>query len=634
MNMGPSHTSRYKRLGLIIALLCLLNGWSVFVNAAIESDDNSPPISSSCVEEGDDETNTCKMIQEQKHPIPQQAPKKHYFPRCRLYLAKSTIPGTNLGLFTSTPLRRGQPIAPPDIIIQLIDYYNSKTDESPSTISKLISDYSWDAQRFGGQFEAKSVASILPGVGSIANAMTDFQSSNALAFGARDFDEANVPRTTSSGAGAFTHYHNVTFYASRDVDAGSEIFVYYAKGEWYRERMERITAKPQSEKLGEDTEDNLETAAGGENTQKIRSVDWLKEHGICVDNLIPGQSKMKHAGRGAFASTFIPEGTIIVASPMVLLDRNETFTKRVKHGGKVRKASKQLLVNYLLGHVDSSLMFLPLSPIVNLINHGTTANLNTSTNEKKARREANTRIQWSSSDQHDGKNWQHLSLEEVKALRSDSSLSASGFMMDYIATRDIQPGEEILMDYGTKWEQAWFDHAKEWKPLQNAKAYSPSYVMDDVAGLVRTEKEQALHPYPSNVMTGCFYRYSNHERNDGIAANMGKPQGEATTVKWKMDRYTFDYDNLRPCSIMQRDEEINNQGQSQVSYTVMMKNWQGMKKEEIIPKGEIHVVNSVPRQAIRFLDKMYSTDQHLVDAFRHEIQIPDDVFPSQWLDLR
>ncbi len=553
-----------------------------------------------------------------------QAPKKHIFPRCRLYIAKSTIPNTNLGLFTSAPLRRGQPIAPPDIIIQLIDYYNSNTDESPSTMSKLISDYSWDAQRFGGQFEAKSVASILPGIGSIANAMPDFKSSNALAFGARDFDEANVPRTTSSGAGAFTHYHNTTFYASRDVDAGSEIFVYYAKGEWYRERMERISTNLENAGTVKDTDDS----------QNARSVDWLKEHGICVDNLIPGQSKIKHAGRGAFASTFIPEGTIVAASPMALIDRNETFTKRFKHGGKVRKASNQLMVNYLFGHVDSSLMFMPLSPIVNLINHGTSTNLDTSANQKKVKREANVQLQWSLSDQHDGKEWQHLSFEEVKALRSNTSLSASGFMMEYIATRDIQPGEEILLDYGTKWEQAWLDHAKDWEPVPNAKAYSPSYVMDDVAGLVRTEKEQATHPYPSNVMMGCFYRYSNHERNDGIAADAKKQQGEATTVKWKMDRYTFDYDNLRPCSIMQRDEKFNNQGQSQVIYTVMMKNWYGMKKEETIPKGEIHVVNSVPRQAIRFIDKMYSTDQHLANAFRHEIQIPDDVFPSQWLDLR
>jgi hypothetical protein len=29
---------------------------------------------------------------------------------------------------------------------------------------------------------------------------------------------------------------------------------------------------------------------------------------------------------------------------------------------------------------------------------------------------------------------------------------------------------------------------------------------------------------------------------------------------------------------------------------------------------------------------MYTTDQHLENAFRHEIGIPDAIFPDQWKD--
>ena len=59
----------------------------------------------------------------------------------------------------------------------------------------------------------------------------------------------------------------------------------------------------------------------------------------------------------------------------------------------------------------------------------------------------------------------------------------------------------------------------------------------------------------------------------------------------------------------------------------------GLGKEERIPRGAMHVVNHVPRHAIRFSDKLYTTDQHLPSAFRHEIALPEGTFPEAWLDL-
>ena len=36
-------------------------------------------------------------------------------------------------------------------------------------------------------------------------------------------------------------------------------------------------------------------------------------------------------------------------------------------------------------------------------------------------------------------------------------------MMDFVATRDIQPDEEILIDYGIEWEKAWDEHVTAWR---------------------------------------------------------------------------------------------------------------------------------------------------------------------------
>ena len=583
-------------------------------------------------------------------------PSNYKFPGCRLYLAKSTIqpvpvpvPASlpaltsanshRLGLFTAEPLKRGQPIAAPDILIPLTDYQSSMND-----IGSILSSLSNNPQPYGAQHEAKSVAAILPGVPALAATVSvksdaDAKSKtilgNAMPFG-RDVDEANVPRTTSPGAGGFTHYHNITFYARKPLEAGSEIFIGLDTDreqevyQWYNNRG-WTPASGEHHKLEKDhkNDDQLHK----------RDVKDLQQNGVCVDNLKPHKSRIKNAGRGAYTTRFIPRGSIVSISPLVPIDRNSTITKRIKYNNKVRKGRKQLLVNYCLGHVNSSLMFYPTAPVVNLINHAHDVNANANAAGGNGKYTSNVRLRWSSRfDSHFNNDNDEMvattgmTMEEIKSHPNRPVL-----LMEYIATRDIQPNEEILLNYGQPWIDAWQQHEIAWKPLPNAQQYTPSYVMDDVAGLLRTEKEQVNHGYPANVMTACFYRYSTvaaASRKTGTGGSLSS----ATALKWKMDRYTFDYSSLRPCSIMQREQEhtgqvVDGKPQAHVTYTAMMKNYPGIRKEERIPKGEIHVVESIPRNAIRFVDKMYSTDMHLDNAFRHEIQIPDDIFPQQWMDL-
>jgi len=541
---------------------------------------NANEETSSCSNKTNDSTDTCTADLTTNNEVP-----SHKFHGCRLFLARSTLnnsTSTRLGLFTGKVLKRGQPIASPDIIIQLIDYLPSLSD--------FVSKYSYEPGQFGAQFEGKCVASILPGVASIAQ-FTSVQQSNAVPIG-RDVDEANVPRTKYPGAGALTHYHNLTFHARKDLEAGSEIFIgLEEKEEWYQHRWQMIHAR--EKELAAEVGSNEEGLTG-------RTVDWLMDNGVCLANLMPEMSTIKGAGRGAFATRFIPKGAIVSASPLVPIDRSAAMTKRIKLSGKVRASKPQLLVNYCMGRDNSTVIFYPTAPVVNLINHG--------------QDKANVRLQWSSLTARDVPNMSSLSLEEI------SLLNFTNIVMDYVAIKDIHPNDEVVLDYGQQWKDAWQQHVTQWSPPNNANTYSPSYVMDEVAALIRTEKEQLNHPYSSSVMTACFYRYSTHERNEGIARSKPELSEETTVVKWKADRRAFNYRNLRPCSIMQRFEV-----DGQITYTAMMKNWNGMRKEELIPKGEMHVVNTIPRNAIKFVDKLYSTDMHLSNGFRHEIQIPENM---------
>jgi len=265
----------------------------------------------------------------------------------------------------------------------------------------------------------------------------------------------------------------------------------------------------------------------------------------------------------------------------------------------------QLLLNYCYGHPESPLLFYPYSPAVNFINHDS--------------ENPNAELRWSKSNQHRGRDWTSLPVEDV------TQLNATGFMMEFVATRDIGRGEEIVINYGKEWEDAWKKHVDLWKPPPDAERYSPAYVMDEVISILRTEEEQRYHPYQENIITSCFYRYSDNK--DDLVPS--KTSSETTAVRWKMTRGLFEFENLRPCSILQRSP-----GASDSIYTVLIRNRFGLNKEERIPKGQKHIVTHVPRHAIRFTDKIYSSDQHLPNAFRHAIGIPDEIFPEQWKNVK
>ena len=44
------------------------------------------------------------------------------------------------------------------------------------------------------------------------------------------------------------------------------------------------------------------------------------------------------------------------------------------------------------------------------------------------------------------------------------------------------------------------------------------------------------------------------------------------------------------------------------------------------------VVENIPQWAIQFVNREYSSDMHQVNAFRHEMAIPDSIFPQSWMN--
>ena len=369
--------------------------------------------------------------------------------------------------------------------------------------------------------------------------------------GPRSAMKRGARRSESPGAGAFTHYHNFTFYSHQDIAEGQELMVNYGKG-W--------TDKIPHNDLGESTK---------------RPIEWLRANGICLDHIRPALSNIPHAGRGAVATRQLPKNTVVAPVPLLPIQSREAL-KRIK-------GNWQLLLNYCFSHPQSSILFVPYAPVVNLVNHA-------------SGNQANVKVQWSTSNLFLGK---HL-LESTNIFQTNPS----GLLLELVATRDIEEGDEILLDYGDSWQAAWDQYVKTFVPPTGDYEYAR--VANEQMKLLRTPQELMANPYPSNLRTTCFYKFlpTSHSPDH-----------------WTVPEYQFQ--NLYPCRVLERHN--NN------VYTVLVNNPESGLNPTKIPAN--HIVTNVPRRAIRLDDKQHSSDQNLVNAFRHEIQIPDEIFPSAWRDL-
>lgn len=491
-------------------------------------------------------------------------------PHCQIVMAESTIPHGGWGMFTLRPIRKADKANFGEIVIQLPDLLA----EHSKAWHLLMESYVWKSFAGSGQFESSNqdrVYSVMPGFGMLANG--DSQLAN-IASTLPQVDHAGLSRFDSAGAGANSHYHNVFWRTVRPIQAREELLVSY----------------------GSNFEKKLPANTGqyGSSTLK-KSVQQLRETGMCLDNIYPQQSTNKAAGRGAFASRSMAKDSLIAPAPLLVINHkgalqmtrvmlDETTNTRREVNGQ------QLLLNYCFGHANSSLLFYPYSPIVNFINHDS--------------QKANARLQWSTSPLHTGRPWLDWSIDKVKEM----SLQRTGLLLEIIATRDIRVDEEIFLDYGSEFEAAWNRHQTSWKPQETSNYTYPSDV--DLESLLEDNS-----PF-SNIQTACHYHYGERaaEAAHGLA------------VEWRHTPLSMQ--TLRPCRVLSREVDSYSQ---QVTFTAEMLNH---KSGDVIPPHSMpHVVTKISRHGIEFKDRPYHSDQHLPNAFRHAIGIPTSIFPKQWMDL-
>jgi hypothetical protein len=200
------------------------------------------------------------------------------------------------------------------------------------------------------------------------------------------------------------------------------------------------------------------------------------------------------------------------------------------------------------------------------------------------------------------------------------NVNPGSLVLEVVASRDLVAGEELFLDYGPEWEAAWEQHVAKWEPLPNAQSYVYPEDMDETE-VLRTVKEQESEPYPKNLITMCLTPEWDRKKNKH--------------VEWYQPEWDW-AQGLVFCNIL--DRQTGDDGND--IYTVSLNFFdvdvsEPLVEEEIaydpnVPMEELFIDTGVPRRAIRWIEKPYLDDEHLPNAFRHPIGLPDNLVPVAW----
>jgi len=438
--------------------------------------------------------------QDKPGQVPPESPTQPW--ACGLYMAESTIPGAGLGIFTGFDREVGDRVGGGDVLIPLVDVYyhllNSPEydGENPDSMSDTVdptANYVWHGPEMGmtreSAFPNTRCTAYCPGLDAAINCNLALINVDKLE---PEYDDLGLHRSKDPGAGAFSPYNNSTTFATHPIPAGGELFKFYGD-EWFRTREQSFPGLPLSEDypaaeaLAESFDQHIErplrqrgissdvhrdlwslvtssttvgTRLGSRTNRALQAADYdqlplvrarglravyqpsatraleeLERRGRCIDTLKPGISTLPQAGRGAFANRFLRANSTVTGTPLLFAHSGD-FLKMYRgywfddgEGAAPTDSFRgyQLAMNYAWHHPDApSLFLLPYGHEVNFINHNRTL--------------ANVKLRWAG----DGEMGHKQALLK-RSPRYMEGRASPGLFVDFVATRDIQEGEEIFM---------------------------------------------------------------------------------------------------------------------------------------------------------------------------------------------
>ena len=551
---------------------------------------------------------------------------------------------------------------------------HSATSAKPWYRQSFLSDYVWSSDTYGAHLESYDGATLYTTLGMLANSHLELANTYQRTQRRPNYSRIQN-RNVNPGTGSYSNLDGISFMSKDDeknndsnkqkggIQQGNEIFVFYGIN-WFHAREEKMdTLFPtsndyriadeivrieqwdgnketieQSQKKWDDILTKLQLGTlnlNREHTEEERksqlriasalpsniqdtnyvakigtakysvpnsrkSISTLKkEGGECLDLLRKGKSNIAQAGFGAFALYNMEEGSIIAPAPLVPFQRkvldmeidartHQPVNPTTTMSNDTIKTS-QLILNYSFGHPDSTLLLFPYASSINYINHN---NIN-----------PNAYIRLSPSK-----------MNRNELLEKPINELYSGLIFEVVALREISFGEEITIDYGKEWTDAWNQHVHQWKIQHEQHIMNPQSTIEEYMSSeemkkkpYRTIDEQKIHPYPECIRTACY-----SIRNSGM---------------WKYENFSDDYMSF--CSIVERKK------QNELYFYSVLVGRHSIDEEKNFNIENIDdnkLLKMIPQQAMFLLHDQYCSDLHL-NGFRHEVGVPEGLYPDLWMDL-
>lgn len=207
---------------------------------------------------------------------------------------------------------------------------------------------------------------------------------------------------------------------------------------------------------------------------------------------------------------------------------------------------------------------------------------------------------------------------------------------------------QIYIDYGLNWEHAWEAHVKAWETNPEAAHRQKGELdwnqQEQLSVTVSNLRDDEVGVVDDYYFPVCLFG-NNGDEILGMDP-LDEEEEELETVEWKhltddeiLENFSYEGSPIQlpetvedrgspfgvywPCSIVDVNEERN-------SYTVRIHQSQFHETTRWHATGEPVFLYDYPRSSIRFFVQPYRGDQHMREAFRHIIEIPDSIFPSHW----
>lgn len=524
---------------------------------------------------------------------------------CQLYLAPSQLKdaashGFGLGIFTGRQIHAGEPLDNlNEILIPLYDSSVLDITHPP------LREYLWPTMgtlpelaihsndRMRSYWFAGGISSMAPCTSMNFNVENDAAGEMVGAPRWNLNEDYGVPSREDPRAGSYSYRHNATYLASRDIAPGEELVV-----DCFDDNFDGLS-------LVDEKRNNL-----------YRSDDPSY---MCLDNVRSGESKLHDIGKGLLATRPVSKDEIILSSPVVPVNRKDLIGDGSGTTAQSGINNYQLMLNYALGHEDSDLLLLPYGPFVNFINHPPPG------------KNPNAAIRWhkASNNEMDVPRRMQFHHEDLfqQYAKAVTETHGKGLVIDIVALEQINADDEIYIDYGPSWTKAWNDHVKRWQAPAGASQYrtADQWYSDKTLNpdpkVVRTLEEQKTDPYPDNLQTICYY---------DADAKVVSVDEENQIIYTYWDDDLLPHECMRPCNILERYPDPRDP--SQYVYTAEMLHFDGEEKFWFcaIRDGK-HISRAVTYDGILILDRPYTHDMFLEQAFRHEIGVPDGFYPKEWM---